>query len=122
MILQGPQWQIGAEIGRGTNGAVFTAVSRDLPGTVVKGALAKILQGEADKLWSLRHPNIVRAHALLTTSEQSDDQQDLAYLVLDRLGPSLWDLEKANIRCCPRVCLSVCALACPICTHTRLSI
>ena len=101
MTLQRPQWQRGAEIGRGSNGAVFTAVSRDLPGTVLKGALAKMLQGEADKLWSLHHPNIVRAHAFLTTSEQSDDKQDLAYLVLDRLGPSLWALEEANIRCCP---------------------
>ena len=111
MTLQGPQWQLESEIARGSNGAVFSAVSRDLPGTVLKAAVAGLLRGEGDKLcmlptWALHHPNIVRAHAFLTTPEESDDDQDLAFLALDRLGPSLWALQKAN-RYCPSVCLCV---------------
>ncbi|KAL3148099.1 Suppressor of Sensor Kinase (SLN1) [Trebouxia sp. C0009 RCD-2024] len=85
----GPQWQPRQELGRGSNGVVFGTVNSDFPGTVLKRGRALNLRHEADTLWSLHHPNIVRAHALITCQEKDEDDLELGYLALDWQGPSL---------------------------------
>ena len=49
-------------------------------------------------LWPLHHPNIVQGHAILTTPVKDESQHNLAYLALDRLGPSLASYTASHTR------------------------
>ncbi|KAL3140831.1 Suppressor of Sensor Kinase (SLN1) [Trebouxia sp. C0010 RCD-2024] len=88
-MLWGPQWQPRQELGRGSNGVVFGTVNSEFPRTVLKRGRAQNLRHEADALWSLHHPNVVRAHAFIICQEKDEDDLELAYLALDWQGPSL---------------------------------
>lgn len=77
---------------------MFGAVNSHFPGTVLKRGRASNLRREADKLWSLHHPNIVRAHAFITCQEKDEDDFELGYLALDWQGPSLASLLATHPR------------------------
>ena len=89
VVMQDEEWRIGEELGHGRNGQVHAAVNPHYPNTVLKRTYAAAAEQEADKLWRLCHPNIVRLHAFLETTDVLHDGQPAAYLVLDRLGRSI---------------------------------
>ena len=49
----------------------------------------EIVREEAERLWQLHHPNVVRPYAYLDSQELTEKGQPAGFLVLDRLGPSL---------------------------------
>ena len=78
--------------GHGRNGQVFAAVNPHFPNIVLKRSHFSLIEDEADKLWQMDHPNIVRMHAFVDSHEVQFDGNPAAYLMLDKLGPSLGSL------------------------------
>ncbi len=89
----GPQYQVGAEIGRGGMGVVFLArdvtLARDVavkaihPELAIHSSIAQRFLAEARMIARLRHPNIVTVYA-------AGEVDDLLYFVMDRVpGESL---------------------------------
>lgn len=89
IVLQDKDWQLGDELGRGRNGQVFAAVNPLYPNAVLKRSHYGMIEDEADKLWQMDHPNIVRMHAFVNSDDVQPDGGPAAYLVLEQLGPSL---------------------------------
>ena len=59
------------------------------PNTVLKKAHHQTLKAEAERLWQLQHPNIVRVYAYLDSSEVTDWGFAAGDMPIYRLGPSL---------------------------------
>lgn len=91
-MLQTEEWQIGDMIRQGRNGQVLAAVNPHYPNTVLKRSHYTLIEHEAEKLWRLDHPNVVRMHAFVDSTDLQPDGSPAAYMVLDRLGPSLASL------------------------------
>ncbi len=84
----GPQYELGAELGRGGMGVVFLArdvtLDREVavkavhPELAIHPAIAQRFLAEARMIARLRHPNIVTVHA-------AGEVSDLLYYVMDRV-------------------------------------
>ena len=81
---------IGRELGRGEHAVVLAAQHPLLGEVVLKKGLKSWVQDEAQKLWHVHHPNLVRLYSMVSTSEvDPTDRAPLACLALERLGPDL---------------------------------
>ncbi|KAL3131435.1 hypothetical protein ABBQ38_007747 [Trebouxia sp. C0009 RCD-2024] len=65
------------------------ATNLHYPNVVLKKGRRDLIEAEADKLWQLNHRNIARAYVVLHSQEVDSDHNPVAYIALDRLGPSL---------------------------------
>ncbi|KAL3131534.1 hypothetical protein ABBQ38_007836 [Trebouxia sp. C0009 RCD-2024] len=84
-------WQLGKLLGKGSNASVVEATTLQYPDVVLKKGRLDLIKAEADKLWQLSHPNIARAYAVLHSRELDSKRSPVAYMALERLGPSLQD-------------------------------
>ena len=87
--VQSNGWEVQGELGRGCSGSVLAVNSLTHPNVVLKRGPLSSIQAEADKLWMLRHPNVVTVYAVLHSTEVTDEGKPVKYMALERLGPSL---------------------------------
>ena len=81
---------IGRELGRGNNGVVLAARHPLLGNVVLKKAPQLWVEDEAQMLWHVHHPNLVRLYSRVSTTKVDPiDCTPLACLALERLGPDL---------------------------------
>ena len=83
-------WEMREELGKGCSGSVLAVNSLHYPNVVLKRGPLSSIQAEADKLWMLRHPNVVTVYAVLHSAEVTDEDEAIQYMALERLGPSLY--------------------------------
>lgn len=122
LALQDSSWVIQHQVGRGGSGVVSRCTSPAYPDVVVKeGALFR-LREEAKMMQMLNHPNMARAYALLSTLENTYDDDVTGYLAIGRLGRSLANMltapnarYKAQVCWRQAVCLMAAALAAQLC-------
>ena len=91
LCIQDDTWQLGRVLGEGSNASVVEATNLHYPNVVLKKGRPDQIKEEADILWQLNHPNIARAYVVLNTQELDSDLNPVAYLALERLGPSVED-------------------------------
>jgi len=81
---------VNEEIGHGVNGSVVKMTNPLWPRCFLKKAKYFTLLAEAAMVARMRHPSIVRVHALLNPPEGSQDRAEgLGYMVMQELGLSL---------------------------------
>ncbi|KAL0051798.1 hypothetical protein WJX82_002306 [Trebouxia sp. C0006] len=82
-------WQLGEPIGLGISGLILAATNPPFPNAILKKGSALHLDHEAEKLWVVRHPNVVQLYGMLGSHEDQPDGSPTAYLALKREGPDL---------------------------------
>ncbi len=90
---------IGRELGKGANATVFAASHHYMPGVVLKKGRLHSLEEEAELMWKVDHPNLVRIFLKVSTTEEDPtDYSPLVYLAMERLGPSLASIMKSTTK------------------------
>lgn len=90
MQVQGADWVIGQELGRGANANVLAASHPYLPSILLKKGHLDSLEAEAHKMWLTGHPNLASYYGRFSTTEEDPyDHSQLAYIALERLDSSL---------------------------------
>ena len=83
--MQGPNWRLGEELGRGINGAVYTCDSLKLPGVVLKKGPEENKQAEAELQRLVNHPNVAKVYGISVSGELDEQGRHIAYLAIERL-------------------------------------
>lgn len=96
--VQDDNWVLGEELGAGANCVVHAATNPFWPGVVLKKGPMLCIHQEAEQIWEVDHPNMVRAFCVVDTSDVDTARQPLACLAMERLGPSLESLLSSNKR------------------------
>ncbi len=89
LCLQHEYWKDIVPLASGANGAVFHTACTLYPHVVLKRGWQHHLWEEADKMWRCRHPNIVTLYSRIETGEVGLDGIPVAWLALQRCGPTL---------------------------------
>ena len=95
-VVQNDSWVIGEKLGAGGNCVVHAATNPFWPGAVLKKGPWHSIHEEAQLIWQVDHPTLVRVFCVLDTSEVDTAGEPLAYVAMERLGPSLAYLLTSN--------------------------
>ena len=90
--MQDDRWVIGEVLGQGANCVVYAATNPYWPGAVLKKGRLHSIREEAELMWQVDHPGLVRLFCIVTTTEEDQEGYPLAYLAMERLGPNLASL------------------------------
>lgn len=96
--VQHGMWTGKTALASGANGSVFLVTNPFFPHAVLKKGWEHLLEEEAEKLWVLRHPNIVTLYTRLQTGEIGPDGIRTGWLALQRCGPTLASLKARRPR------------------------
>ena len=96
MDVQDDNWVIGEELGSSANCVVYAATNPFWPGLVLQKGPLHVVYQEAERMWQVDHPGMVRAFCVVNTPELDAAGDPLAYLAMERLGPNLAALLKTN--------------------------
>ena len=88
-FVQNDSWKVGEQLGCGASGTVSAVTNPRFSDVVVKAGSEHSIKAEAELLWGLDQINIVRVHNMLHTDKFLGYDEPMAYMVLQRLGPSL---------------------------------
>ncbi len=83
--VQTDNWKLGEQLGAGRHGEVFAVTNPRFSNIVLTKGAEYMLRQEADKLWIMDHPNVVRLHALIGSQDFQPGGSRTTFLALDRL-------------------------------------
>ncbi len=83
--MQNECWSEGDELGRGGNCSVHACTSAYMSGVVVKKGPLAVLAEEAEKMWRVPHPNVVRLHGIVDSDEADEHGIPIGYLAIEEL-------------------------------------
>lgn len=92
--LQEDGSQLLSQLGQGMKTAVFAASHSAFPVCVLRRGPRPHILHEAEMMRRLNHPNVARLYAQLDSSQQNEEGEPVAFLVLQQLGPSLRNITR----------------------------
>ena len=96
--LQNDSWKVGERLGSGASGTVFAVTNPRFSDVVVKAGSEHSIKAKAELLWGLDHPGVPPVHVMLHTDKFLGYDEPMAYMVLQRPGPSLQDEHDSDKR------------------------